>query len=276
MAPPPHPLSTPGDTLREMPRPLLLLASALLMACASAPHQGLRLDTNTVGSVRHAAALSARIAATTASRTAASYFIQYAPVLLTLLKSDNAVGDLEERLVECARMAERQVNARFFGDRPPTRQECGEEVEQDGCVKPITRAMQLGLQKHGLALQCAREVLEERWPAPFSIEQRYRFYANAGVLETVSREQEARLIAQGCTGELRGTIKPDLVLHADRNLLKAALILDFKFPCPDTNPPRWTPYGENSAFTGRKQGELYEEALKGKAMIISPRKGVTQ
>ncbi|WP_375754325.1 hypothetical protein [Corallococcus exercitus] len=257
----------------------LLWASALLMACASGPHRSaredLRLDTETVASVRHAAALSARITTTTATRAAASEFIQRVPLLLTLLKSDNAVGELEERLAECARLAERQVNARFFGNRPPTREECGEEVEQDGCVKPITRAMQLGLQKHVLALQCAREVLEERWPAPFSIEQRYRYYPNAGILETISREQEARLIAQGCTRELWRTLKPDLVLHADRNLLKAALTLDFKFPCPASNEPRWTPYGEHSAYAGRKQGDLYKKALGGEAMLISPRKGVT-
>ena len=258
----------------------LLLASALLMACAGAPRpsarKDLRLDTETVASVRHATALSARIAATTASRTAASYFIRYAPALLTLLKSDNAVGELEERLTECARMAERQVNARFFGDRPPTRQECGEEVEQDGCVKPITRAMQLGLQKHGLALQCAREVLEERWPAPFSIEQRYRYYLNSQFIEIVSREEEARLIAQGCTRELWRTLKPDLVLHADRDLLKAALVLDFKFPCPDTNEPQWARYGKNSAYANKTQGDLYKQALGGPAMLISPRKGVTR
>jgi hypothetical protein len=30
------------------------------------------------------------------------------------------VNDLEELLVECARHAERQVNASFFGDRAPT------------------------------------------------------------------------------------------------------------------------------------------------------------
>lgn len=257
----------------------LLWASALLMACASAPHHSarkdLRLDTETVASVRHAAALSARITASTASRTAASYFIRRVPVLLTLLKSDNAVGELEERLVECARLAERQGNARFFGSRPPTREECGEEVEQDGCSKPITRAMQLGIQKHVLALQCAREVLEQQWPASFSIEQRYRFYQHAPFLETVSPEEEARLIAQGCTRELWRTLKPDLVLHVGHNLMKAVLTLDFKFPCPDSNEPRWTPYGENSAYAGKKQGDLYKEALGGEAMIISPRRGVT-
>jgi hypothetical protein len=204
----------------------------------------------------------------------ASNLTRLVPLLLGLLKGATAVAEFEARLVECARLAERQVNAAFFGDRSPTRQECGEEVDVDGCGEPITRAMLLGQRKHALALQCAREVLEQLWPAPFSIEQRYRYYPNARFLEAVSREEEARLIAQGCTRELWRTIKPDIVLHADRDLLRAVLILDFKFPCPETNEPRWTRYGENSAYVGFNQGRLYKDALGGEALLISPLRGV--
>ena len=192
------------------------------------------------------------------------------------MQSHEAAGELEERLAECAVLAERRGNALFFQDRPPTRAECGEVVEQDACGKPVTRAMQLGRKKHVLALECAREVLEALWPAPFSIEQRYRYYPNARVVETMSPEKEARLISQDCTEELWGTIKPDLVLHADRNLLKAALILDFKFPCPETNPARWTPYGDSSPYARSNQGTIYEEALDGRALMISPRKGLVE
>jgi hypothetical protein len=123
----------------------------------------------------------------------------------------------------------------------------------------------------------AREVLEQLWPAPFSLEQRYRYYPNARVLETVSREEEARLIAQGCTKELWRTIKPDIVLHADRSSLRSSVLtLDFKFPCPDTNEPRWKEYGENSAYADSNQGKIYKEALGGEALIISPQQGVTR
>jgi hypothetical protein len=83
------------------------------------------------------------------------------------------------------------------------------------------------------------------------------------------------LIAQGCTHELRRTIKPDIVLHADRHSLRqSVLTLDFKFPCPDTNEPRWTLYGENSAYTGRTQDEIYKEALGGEPVMISPQGGI--
>jgi len=262
---------------------LLLVGSVLLAACASSSRHSergdLRFDTETVGRLRHAAAMGkgASALASSAPRTlAASLLAESVPVLLVLLKSDNAVGELEEQLVNCARQAERQVNASFFGNRAPTRRECGEEVEVDGCGARITRAMLLGQQKHELALQCAREVLEALWRRPYSLEQRYRYYPNAKVLETVSRQEEARLIKEGCTQELWRTIKPDVVLHADRDLLRSVLTLDFKFPCPDTNEPKWTRYGENSAYAKSDQGQVYEGALGGKPFLISPRKGVTR
>ncbi|MCP3139327.1 hypothetical protein [Pyxidicoccus xibeiensis] len=144
----------------------------------------------------------------------------------------------------------------------------------DGCEARITRAMLLGQHKHEVALQCAREVLEELWPGSYSIEQRYRYYPNARFLETVSREEEARLIKEGCTKELWRTIKPDLVLHADRDLLRSVLTVDYKFPCPDTNRARWTRYGESSAYADLSQGEVYKNALGGEVVLISPGQGV--
>ena len=50
----------------------------------------------------------------------------------------------------------------------------------------------------------------------------------------------------------------------------AALILDFKFPCPDTNDPHWRRYGNDSAYSNRTQDEVYREALGGKTAILSP------
>ncbi|WP_253895243.1 hypothetical protein [Corallococcus exercitus] len=196
------------------------------------------------------------------------------PAVLALMQQDHSEDELEKQLAACAVQAEQVANARYFQDRPPTRQECAEVVETDRCGKPVTRAMQLGKQKHVLALQCAEQVLKKLWPAPFSIEQRYRYYPNARMVETVSKKEEARLIAEGCTEELRGTLKPDIVLHGDRNLLKAALTLDFKFPCPDTNQPQWTQYGPSSPYFGLDQGKVYKAALGGQALLISPRFGV--
>ncbi|WP_233587526.1 hypothetical protein [Corallococcus sp. CA049B] len=233
------------------------------------------MDTETAGKARHAAYVAEQASARAATQAMASPLVRsIPPAVLALMQQDHDADELEQQLVACAVQAEQLGNARYFENRPPTRQECAEVVEQDRCGKPVTRAMQLGKQKHVLALQCAEEVLKELWPAPFSIEQRYRYYPNARFLETISRAKEAQLIADGCTDELRGTIKPDIVLHADRNLLKAALTLDFKFPCPNTNRPQWARYGSSSPYADDLQGSVYEKALGGKALLISPVKGI--
>ena len=265
---------------RRLPR--LFLASALLTACASGPQHAarrdLRLDSETAARLRHAAVVGegAGSLAPVTTQVVASQLVRLAPLLLTVLKSDDAMSDLEERLEECARRAEREVNTSLFGNRSPTRAECGEEVDVGGCGGRITRAMLLGQLKHALALPCARAVLEQLWPAPFSIEQRYRYYPNAEFIETVSPEEEKRLIDEGCTQALWRTLKPDIVLHADSNRLRSVLTLDCKFPCPDTNKAKWKEYGEDNAYDGSNQGRIYKRALGGEVVLISPRAGVTQ
>ncbi|HYO52872.1 hypothetical protein [Archangium sp.] len=141
----------------------------------------------------------------------------------------------------------------------------------DECGRPIYQSMELGNLKHAHALACMQDILRELWPGPVSIEQRYRYFRHAGVVESVSREEERRLLDKDCTGELWRTIKPDVVLHADYNLLRAVLILDLKFPCPGDRDPQWTKYGDKSAYSGSDQGQIYEEALDGIALILSPK-----
>jgi hypothetical protein len=260
----------------------LLLGSLLLCACATHPvrpgasaHGDLRLDTERVARMRYAGLSRTAATATTSSTVplaVGSTLVIATPVVLAILHSQDKASELQERLLECARLAEQQVNFPLFGNRPPTREECGEELEVDGCFEPITRAMLLGRQKHDIALACARGVLEQLWPRPFSIEQRYRFYPSTQFLETVSRAEEQRLINIRCTRELWRTIKPDIVLHGDYNLLQAVLILDFKFPCPPTNPPTWKWYDEMSAYPNSAQGEIYTKALGGEALLISPQR----
>ena len=45
-------------------------------------------------------------------------------------------------------------------------------------------------------------------------------------------------------------------------------------PCPESNEPKWTEYGEKSAYFGFNQGQIYKKALRGEALLISPREGV--
>jgi hypothetical protein len=264
----------------------LLLTIVLLEACATSPHRSgaaprgdLRLDTESVARARYAGLTHSTAGAATTATTATSLvvgattLVLATPLVMAVLRHDEEkAAELQERLVECARQAEQQVNFPLFGNRPPTRAECGEELEVDGCVRPITRAMHLGQQKHALALACIRDVLAQLWPAPFSIEQRYRFYRHAQVLETISYEEEQRFIKQGCTKELWSSIKPDIVLHSDYNLLQAALTIDLKFPCPPSNPPQWTNYGRGSAYENLNQGEVYKKALGGEVLLLTPRR----
>ncbi len=264
--------------------PLLWAAVALLGACAtgsqravSPPRQGFRLDTETVSRMRHVAAASHPAAGSLASmpvQSGVSTLVHVAPVLLAVFQEhdgEEKLSDLDVRLRQCVQGAESGVNQRFFGNRPPTREECGAEVDVDECGEPITRAMLLGKEKHAVALECMKAVLSTFWPAPFSIEQRYRFYRHARVVEAVSPAEEKRLIEQDCRPGLWGTIKPDIVLHADSNLLKALFILDLKFPCPDTNRPEWTVYGKKSAYWGFNQKMVYEAALDGEAKLFTPK-----
>ncbi len=173
----------------------LLWAAALLGACATGsqraggpPRQDFRLDTETVSRMRHAASGSRAAAgslASTPAPSAVSTLVDVAPVLLAVFQAhdgEERVKDLDARLRECVQGAESSVNRRFFGNRPPTREECGAEVDVDECGEPITRAMLLGKEKHAVALECMRAVLSMFWPAPFSIEQRYRYYRHARVV----------------------------------------------------------------------------------------------
>ena len=235
------------------------------------------MDSETAGKARHAAYVAEQASARAATQAMASPLVRaIPPAVLALMQKDHHEADeLEKQLAACAVQAEQVGNARYFQDRPPTKQECAEVVEKDRCGNPVTRAMFLGRQKHVLALACAEQVLKQLWPAPFSIEQRFRYYPHARMVESISKEKEARLISNGCTEELRGTIKPDIVLHENRTqLLKAVLILDFKFPCPDTNLPQWTQYGRGSPYEDMSQKTLYQNALGGQALLVSPRRGI--
>ncbi|WP_245814591.1 hypothetical protein [Cystobacter ferrugineus] len=257
---------------------LLLLSCALLGSCAAGPrHSGfsggaLRLDTETVGRMRHAAALKRAAGVAVSTVAAASTIALLAPEVLGFFQNDEEeLSRLEVALLECVQRAERDINAERFGHGAPTVADCNAVVGVDRCGRPIYQSMELGNLKHARALTCMQDILKELWPGPVSIEQRYRFYRHAKVLETVSREEEKRLLDADCAEELRGTIKPDVVLHADRKLLRAILLLDLKFPCPADRDPKWTEYGHKSTYSGSSQGRIYQEALGGKALMLSPK-----
>ncbi|WNG21948.1 hypothetical protein F0U63_11525 [Cystobacter fuscus] len=222
--------------------------------------------------MRYAAALKRAAGVAVSTVAVASTIALLAPEVLGFFQNDEEeLSRLETALLECVQRAERDINAERFGFGSPTAEDCKAVVGVDRCGRPIYQSMELGHLKHARALACMQDILKELWPGPVSIEQRYRFYRNAKVLETVSREQEKRLLDADCAEELRGTIKPDVVLHADRHLLRAILVLDLKFPCPGIRSPQWTKYGEKSAYGGSSQHEIYREAFGGAALMMSPK-----
>ncbi|OJH36055.1 hypothetical protein BON30_36300 [Cystobacter ferrugineus] len=67
---------------------------------------------------------------------------------------------IEQELVACAEWAHEHVNHLRLGGSPPTHEQCQEVLATDGCGRKVTRAMQLGSEKHERAIQCTRERLE--------------------------------------------------------------------------------------------------------------------
>lgn len=256
-----------------------VLSCALLSACTTGPHRSgfptgsLRFDTETTSRMRHAASLRATggVATSSVVKASASRIARLVPAVLLLMQHDEAALDqMETFLLECVQRAERDINAERFGHDSPTSAECKTVVGVDKCGRPITQAMALGTLKHARALACMQDILRELWPRPVSIEQRYRYYRHAKLVETISPSEEQRLLEKDCAGELRGTFKPDVVLHADYSLLRAVMILELKFLCPTLREPRWATYGDTSAYAGSHQGQIYKEALGGTALILSP------
>jgi hypothetical protein len=180
---------------------------------------------------------------------------------------------IDAALAECADTARSEVMLKRFG-RSPTRAECAEIVDTDSKGQPITRAMQLGLEQHALALQCAEKRLQELKPGGFTIQPRYRVDSKTGKAEYLPREVVETLLKQGRGAELRGTIEPDLVLHAGQPH-RVQDVYDFKFPCaPSSKRSDWRTYPEGHPHAGKPQGEVYQKALGGKPARVQPHLGV--
>lgn len=180
---------------------------------------------------------------------------------------------IDAALAECADAARSEVMLKHFG-RSPTREECKEVVGTDSKGQPITRAMQLGLEQHALALQCAEKQLQELKPGGFSIQPRYRVDPETGKAEYLPREVVETLLRQGRSAELRGTIEPDIVIHEGQPH-RVQDIYDYKFPCATSSKRSdWRTYPEGNPHAGKPQGEVYQKALGGEPARVQPHLGV--
>jgi hypothetical protein len=251
-----------------LPIPLrraVLVMSALLIGCGSA---GYAVDSATSACQQNPAYCVA-VAGEEAVVPAA--VIRGGTIAATLwVLTRQTRSDIEQVLVECVEWANAEVNLQRFGGKSPSRAQCQEELPgTDPCGKKVTRAMQLGTEKHALARQCVEQKLNAQIPGRFSLEQRYRYHPQTGQKQLVSREEEQALRQHGCGDELTGSIAPDVVIHSG-NPLEVLAVYDFKFPCPFSNYPRWTEYARSSSTTASNQGEAYHQMLGVGPNLVAP------
>lgn len=181
---------------------------------------------------------------------------------------------INEALAECADMARAEVMLKHFAGRGPTAQECNEQVDQDSRGEPITRAMKLGVEQHRVASQCAEEKLRELKPDGFSLSPRYRYDPATEKAEYIPREAVRDLLKQGRSAELKGTLEPDIVIHAG-SPHQVQAVYDYKFPCVNTDRKSpWRDYPKGHVHSGGNQRELYEQALKVTPLRVQPHLGV--
>ncbi|MFY0527811.1 hypothetical protein ACN28I_33230 [Archangium gephyra] len=250
--------------LKVRPGQALLAVSALLMGCGSA---GYAVDSAT-SACRQNPLYCATVAGEEAVVPTAIRGGAEAATLWVLTRQTRS--DIEQALVECVEWANAEVNLQRFGGKSPSREQCQEELPgTDPCGKKVTRAMQLGTEKHALALQCTETKLGALIPGRFSLEQRYRYDPQTGQKQLVSSEEARSLRQQGCGDELKGTIVPDVVIHSG-NPLEVQAVYDFKFPCPFSNYPRWMEYGGRSSRGTPNQGDAYFNILRVGPDLVAP------
>lgn len=92
----------------------------------------------------------------------------------------------------------------------------------------------------------------------FSIEQRYRFDRESNQTSLLSEKEAQALLRQGHGDQLKGTVRPDIVIHTG-NPLQAQAVYDLKFPCPGRNEAKWNEYPE-----------VYKRALRVAPVRVAP------
>lgn len=244
---------------------------ALLLACGSA---GYTVDSPS-SACRQRPDYCALVTGEEASVPAARGGAELASIQATLRVLTAVMKSrIEHELVECADWANAEVNRRHLGGQSPSRQQCQQVLfGRDPCGRTVTRAMQLGTEKHDLALQCVQERLGKLIPGSFSLQQRYRYDARTARKELVDPEETKALLQKGCSDELVGTLVPDVVIHSG-NPLEALAIYDFKFTCPSSNYPRWTTYPEGHPYANERQGSMYKKLLAIGPDLVAPAWGI--
>ncbi|WP_237077675.1 hypothetical protein [Myxococcus xanthus] len=255
---------------------MALVVSGLVAGCAARPER-YGFDSAT-SACRQNPAVCARMAGeetvlpgTRAMRVAASIGTA-GDAALRLMKAEERDA-IEDALARCAEDARSTVLLERFGGRNPTPEECREEAGRDAQGQQVTWAMKLGIEMHRMALDCARRELSKQRPGGFSVEPRYHRDPRTQTWETLSDKEVQALVQQGRGSELKGSLIPDVVIHAG-SPNQALAVYDFKFPCLGDDPSKWRVYPRGHPHAGRTQKFMYELAVGARAFRIIPRWGV--
>jgi len=84
----------------------------------------------------------------------------------------------------------------------------------------------------------------------------------------VSPKQHQESMRKNQGKDMKGTLVPDVVIHAQGNPLKTQFVYDFKFPCLISNRPTWTVYKEGP-YRDQTQGTVYKKIF-GPALRVTP------
>ncbi len=188
---------------------------------------------------------------------------------------------IERILTECSQQAEASVNELVLG-QAPTVEDCRKVLGKDAQGQEDTQARKLGRQKHTVARLCVQQALEEEENVDLRnhvlLEPVYRVGATPGPRELIAPRQVEQWRAEA-PGKLRGTLVPDVVVHASGQPLNLHALYDFKFPCPGDKDAQWGFYPHKSPYPNRGQGEVYREYLlgqQGRPFLVHPRQGIVR
>ncbi|WNG43013.1 hypothetical protein F0U60_02075 [Archangium minus] len=201
----------------------------------------------------------------------------HAATTMSVMLEGADIKVVEQVLTDCAQKANEKVNKedKELQGREPTREQCRKVVSMEG-GKEVTRAMELGVRKHEVALECARKAFAERFTQNVRVEPTYQKDSSSGLWRWVDPKQVEEWLQLGLTSMLWGALVPDVVIHVSGNPNQVQRIYDLKFPCPRNNRPSWRQSTEGQPHYPNDQGTMYKEALldgKLDASFVTP-KGV--
>jgi hypothetical protein len=187
---------------------------------------------------------------------------------------------IERILTECSQQAEASVNELVLG-QAPTVEDCRKVLGKDAQGQEDTQARKLGRQKHTVARLCVQQALEEEENVDLRnhvlLEPVYRVGATPGPRELIAPRQVEQWRAEA-PGKLRGTLVPDVVVHASGQPLSIQALYDFKFPCPGDKGPQWGEYLGGRTSRDKNQGRVYWDYLqvRGEPALVHPVRGIVR